>query len=228
MKPTIRRAADRFHSDLGWLDSRHTFSFGEHQHPDHMGYRSLRVINDDTVAPGGGFGTHGHSQMEIFSYVISGELAHKDSMGNGRTITAGEFQYMSAGTGIKHSEFNPSATEPVHFLQIWLQPNESGEPRYRDFDTKPLREKNGLTTLASGSGENAIRQDAQIQFGHLSSGTSLTIPATEDRPYRWLHLISGEIALGEETLSPGDGASFESEMEITATTDAEFIIFHLS
>ena len=171
---SIRRAGDRFHSNLGWLDSWHTFSFGEHHDPAHAGYRSLRVINDDTVAPGKGFGTHAHSSMEIFSYIISGELEHKDSMGNGRIIRAGEFQYLSAGSGVKHSEFNPSSTEPVHFLQIWLTPTHpGGEPCYTDIDTKPLRKQNSLALLASPTGSDSsfqIRQNAQIHYGHLTAG----------------------------------------------------------
>lgn len=225
-----RRSKDRFHSDLGWLNSRHSFSFGEHYDPEHMGYRSLRVINDDTVAPGKGFGTHGHSSMEIFSYVISGQLEHKDSLGNGRIIKAGEFQYMSAGAGVKHSEFNPSSDEPVQFLQIWITPtHEGGEPRYADFDTKPLRKANGLTLLASPTGRESsfgIRQHAEIHFGHLESGASLTPESKFSHHY--LHLIKGEIKIAGETLTAGDGASFREVPEIQALVETEFLFFALS
>jgi redox-sensitive bicupin YhaK (pirin superfamily) len=226
----VRRASDRFHSDLGWLDSWHTFSFGEHYDPTQAGFRSLRVINDDTVAPGQGFGTHAHSSMEIFSYVISGELEHKDSMGNGRTIKAGEFQYMSAGAGVKHSEFNPSSDEPVHFLQIWITPtNPGGEPRYADFDTKPLRKENGLTLLASPSGTEtsfAIRQHAEIHFGHLGAGAKLE-PDSELN-HHYLHLIHGELEIGGETLTAGDGVAFGKSLPIVAAAESEFLFFALS
>jgi len=226
---TIRRAKDRFHTDIGWLTSWHTFSFGEHYDPTQAGYRSLRVINDDIVAPGQGFGTHGHSSMEILSYVISGQLEHKDSLGNGRIIKAGEFQYMSAGDGVKHSEFNPSSTEPVHFLQIWITPTHpGGEPRYTDFDTKPHRQKNGLTLLTSPSKKDhsfEIRQNAQIAFGHLSEGHTLELE--HKFPHHYLHLISGELKLGEETLLPGDGASFNQPPKLEASAQAEFLIFDL-
>ncbi|MEM9081083.1 MAG: pirin family protein [Verrucomicrobiota bacterium] len=226
----VRRANERFHSNHGWLNSFHTFSFGQHHDPNHMGFRSLRVINDDTVAPAQGFGTHPHSSMEIFSYVISGQLEHKDSLGNGRIIKAGEFQYMSAGDGIQHSEFNPSPNEPVHFLQIWLEPTHpGGEPRYADFDTKPLRSQNGLTLLASPSGKGpsfAIRQHAQISFGHLHPGKELTPHPTF--PHQYLHLISGELQLDEQTLTPGDSAAFSHPVTLKANSEAEFLFFELS
>jgi len=229
---TVRRAADRFHSDHGWLDTYHTFSFGEHYHPDHMGYRSLRVINDDKVAPGRGFGTHPHRSMEIFTYVISGELEHKDSLGNGRVIKAGEFQYMSAGTGVEHSEFNPSSETLVHLLQIWIMPTHpGGEPCYRDFDTKPLRQRNGLTLLASPDGAResmAIRQHAQIQFGHLGSGKALDLPRDGAFPHHWVHLIKGSLTVGDETLQPGDGASFSSGATLEAGEETEFLLFNLA
>ncbi|CAN5161781.1 pirin family protein [soil metagenome] len=228
---TVRRAGDRFRSKLDWLESYHTFSFGEHYDPAHMGFRSLRVINDDIVAPGKGFGAHPHRAMEIFTYIISGQLAHQDSMGNGRTISAGEFQYMSAGTGVTHSEINPSTTDPVHLLQIWILPNSDGAPRYRDFDTKPLRQQNGLTLLASPDGGDEsmeIRQDAAIHIGHLGIGHSLDLPASEDRPYRWLHLIGGSLTVATTTLAPGDAASFHGNAHLKATEDAEFLVFHLA
>lgn len=226
----VRRASERFHSNLGWLDSWHTFSFGEHYDPAHQGYRSLRVINDDTVAPGQGFGTHGHSSMEILSYVISGELEHKDSLGNGRIIKAGEVQYMSAGEGVKHSEFNPSSDEPVHFLQIWITPTHpGGAPRYADRDTKPLRKENGLTLLASPQGANgsfAIRQHAELHFGHLTTGASLT-PETAYQ-HHYLHLIKGELEVADQLLKPGDGAAIEGSASLKAQSESEFLFFALS
>lgn len=183
-KPTIlkRPSLDRGYSDFGWLKSRHSFSFGQYHDPEFMGFRSLRVINEDKVSPGKGFGSHPHDSMEIVSYVVEGELEHKDSLGNGRVIRAGEFQYMSAGSGVVHSEFNPSAENPVHFLQIWLIPQEAGgEPRYRDFDTSQRRKENGLAVLASPDGREdsaAIRQDAEIHFGHLAAGKTLSLKPT--------------------------------------------------
>ncbi|GHC50340.1 pirin family protein [Roseibacillus persicicus] len=227
---TVRRSGDRFHSDFDWLDSWHTFSFGEHYNPAQMGFRSLRVINDDIIAPGKGFGTHPHSSMEIFTYVISGKLEHKDSMGNGRIITAGEFQYMSAGDGVEHSEFNPSAKDPVHLLQIWLTPTApGGQPRYSDFDTKPLRQANGLALLASPSGKGssfAIRQHAEIYFGNLDPDTDMTPESAFSHHY--LHLIKGEIKVAGETLTEGDGASFGPILPIHSSADSEFLLFAVS
>jgi redox-sensitive bicupin YhaK (pirin superfamily) len=163
--------------------------------------------------------------------VISGELEHKDSMGNGRVIKEGEFQYMSAGTGVSHSEFNPSASNPVHLLQIWITPTHpGGEPRYHDFDTKPLRQDNGLALLASPGGDNgsmAIRQHARIHFGHLAQGASLALDDDPGYPHSWLHIIKGKLKAGENTLNPGDGASFEGPLDLTAENDAEFLLFRL-
>ena len=175
---TRRPSEERGLTDIGWLDSRHSFSFGGYADPKYVGFRSLRVINEDKVAPGKGFGEHLHRSMEILSYVVDGALEHKDSLGNGRVIKAGEFQYMSAGSGVLHSEFNPQSDKPTHFLQIWIQPREQGgEPRYRDFDTAEKRIKNGLFLLASSDGEQdsaAIRQDAQIHFGDLAAEAPLS------------------------------------------------------
>src|SRR5271154_1942512 len=168
----IKRPAEaRGRAELGWLHSRHTFSFGNYFDPDHMGFRSLRVINDDIVEPGQGFGTHPHSDAEIFSYVIEGELEHKDSMGNGRVIKAGDLQYISAGRGVQHSEFNPSRKKAVHFLQIWLMPGTGGgEPRYAEKSLGEAARPNQLTLLFAGEprdGAVAIRANADIYFGRL-------------------------------------------------------------
>lgn len=195
-----------------------------------MGFRSLRVINDDIIAPGKGFGTHPHSSMEIFTYVVSGQLEHKDSMGNGRIISAGEFQYMSAGRGVEHSEFNPSGRNPVHLLQIWITPNApGGEPRYSDFDTKPLRKVNGLTLLASPTGKGSsfgIRQHAEIHFGNLTKGSEMTPESSFS--HHFLHMIKGEVDIAGETLKEGDGVSFGEILPIRSSADSEFLLFALS
>ena len=231
---TVRRGSDRGHANHGWLDTHHTFSFGDYYDPEHMGYRSLRVINDDRVAPGGGFPTHPHRSMEIFTYVISGRLEHKDSMGNGRVIQAGEFQYMSAASGVQHSEFNPSSDEPVHLLQIWITPaRPGGEPRYADMDANRLKRPNGLALFAASDGRDgsmAIRQDAEIHFGQLDAGRSLTVPAAAFDG-AWIHVIRGGIDLLGETLAPGDSAAIDDSaggFPVTATADAEFLLFRLA
>lgn len=227
----VRRADDRFHSDLGWLNSRHTFSFGDHYDPAFMGFEALRVINDDRVAPNQGFGEHAHAGMEIISYVISGQLQHSDSMGNGRTIEPGEFQYMSAGTGVRHSEFNPSKTEPVHFLQIWITPREKRtEPRYEELSVNVRTADQSLTLVASADGRDgsiAVHQDVDMLFGRLASGESVRPTTSGSR--HWMHLISGEIQTHGETLSPGDGAAVQGPLgKITATKESEFLIFSFS
>jgi redox-sensitive bicupin YhaK (pirin superfamily) len=229
---TKRPANARGRTELGWLHSRHTFSFGEYYDPEQMGFRSLRVINDDIVEPGGGFGTHSHRDAEIFSYVIEGELQHKDSLGNGSVIKAGDLQYMSAASGVRHSEFNPSADKRVHFLQIWLMPNlRGGEPRYAEKRLGQAAQPNTLTLLFSGEarpGAVQIRADAQIYFGKLDKGRSLTAELGERR-HAWLHVISGSLSVLDETLTEGDGlaVSNASRLEITADADAEFLLFDL-
>ncbi|MEN8681445.1 MAG: pirin family protein [Akkermansiaceae bacterium] len=228
IKLQVRRAADRFHSNHGWLNSFHTFSFAGHDHPDHRGFGPLRVINDDTVAPGQGFGAHPHRSMEIFSYVISGELEHKDSMGNGRTIKAGEFQYMSAGHGVEHSEFNPSSGNPVHFLQIWLQPrNPGGEPRYHDYNLLAHAAGRPLTLIASPDGRDnsiAIRAEGEIHFGHLKNDEILKNVSSRER--HWIHLISGELTIEGETIKPGDGVAIEGDLpELGASKESSFFLF---
>ena len=185
---SILRAGDRGHFDHGWLDTRHTFSFGDYHDPRRMGFRALRVINEDRVRPGEGFGTHGHRDMEILTYVLEGGLAHKDSMGNGSVIVPGDVQYMSAGTGVRHSEFNASKTEPVHFYQIWILPNETGAaPRYaqKRFD-RDAKEGN-LRLVASPSGEDgsmAIRQDARVYAAVARPGEALSMPLAPGDRYR--------------------------------------------
>jgi len=230
---TKRPSEKRGHTQIARLNSRHSFSFGEYWDPDNVGFRSLRVINEDKVAPGQGFGTHPHRSMENLSYVIDGELEHKNSLGNGRDIKGGEFQYKSAGSGVHHCEFNPQADKSAHFLQIWITPREQGgEPRYRDFDTAERRVENGLFLLASPDGEKdsaEIRQDAQIFFGDLRNGNSLAVPEDARFPYAWIQVIKGDIQIGEHVLTDGDGGAVEATaFDIAASRDAEFILFRLS
>lgn len=229
---TIRRADERGHADRGWLDSRHTFSFGEYFDAGHMGFRSLRVINEDRVAPGGGFPTHPHRDMEILSYVVSGELEHRDSMGNGRINRAGELQAMSAGRGITHSEGNASQSEPVHFLQIWIVPNERGlEPSYSEWKPAGGTAKNALTLLASpaGNGGVSVHQDARLYLGQLEAGGELEYSTDASRGL-WLQVIEGEVGVEGETLGEGDGAAIEETGVLTlrASADSRFLLFDLS
>ena len=226
----VRRSAERFHSDHGWLNSWHTFSFADHYDPAFAGYEHLRVINDDTVAAKMGFGEHAHRDMEIISYVISGQLQHRDSMGNGRVIKPGDFQYMSAGSGVTHSEFNPSDTEPVHFLQIWIIPAEKGaKPRYQEKSILETRTSDGLTLVASGDGRDdsiAIRQDADLYFGHLGAGKSVEPKLPKGKT--WLHVIKGTLEVAGERLQPGDGAAIDGTIaSIGAQEESEFLLFAL-
>ncbi|HVV87781.1 MAG TPA: pirin family protein [Kofleriaceae bacterium] len=209
MTVTLRRAADRGHADHGWLNSFHTFSFADYHDPKHMGFRALRVINDDTVAPGRGFGAHPHRDMEIISYVLDGELAHKDSMGNGSVIRPGDVQRMSAGTGVVHSELNPSRTTPVHFLQIWIQPDRAGHPPGYEQKAYPPEERQGrLRLVASPDGADGsvtIHQDARLYAGNLADGDRAQHVVAAGR-HAWIHVARGEVALGEEVLRAGDAA----------------------
>ena len=206
---TTRKAAARGHSRFSWLDSHHTFSFGEYADPQHMGYSELRVINDDTVSPGAGFGTHGHRDMEIITCLLEGLIAHKDSAGNVAHLRPGEFQLMSAGTGIRHSEFNASSSAPLHFLQIWIQPSApGGEPGYqqREFAQQP-----GLTLIASPDGTESslkIRQDARMYQLLLPAHAQHTATVARGRKV-WVHVIEGNLALEGEQLEPGDGAALD-------------------
>lgn len=205
----IRRSNQRGSANFGWLDSKHTFSFGSYYDERHMGFSALRVINDDRVTPGAGFGTHGHRDMEIISYVLDGEIAHKDSEGNVATLPPGEFQLMSAGSGIRHSEFNPSDSKPLHFLQIWIEPNVTGEaPGYQQ---KDFGSKQGLTLAVSPDGEAGsltIKQDARLYQLLLDANTSAELPAFTNRKY-YVHVINGELAIEGEIVRPGDGAKIQ-------------------
>jgi len=230
----VKRPAEaRGRAELGWLHSRHTFSFGNYFDPDHMGFRSLRVINDDVVEPGQGFGTHPHRDAEIFSYVIEGELEHRDSMGNGRVIKTGDLQYISAGRGVQHSEFNPSKTKRVHFLQIWLMPGSSGgAPRYAEKSLGELAKYNQLMLLFAGKPQEQaveIRADADIYYGKLDAGGSLKFTSKAGKG-QWLHVISGDLSVLNEDLKPGDGVAIENAgiFELKSTAKAEFLLFDLS
>ena len=220
---TLRKASDRGHFDHGWLDTHHTFSFAGYRDPAHMGFRSLRVINEDRVAGGHGFGTHGHADMEIFSLVLAGRLEHKDSMGNGAVLTPGELQYMSAGSGVRHSEFNPSPDEPAHFYQVWVEPSETGlEPRY---DQRTLSDADGWQTLASPDGADgsiAVRQDAVLKLGRTSG--RLTFDVAPGRGV-WLQVVAGRGAVDGQNVSAGDGVSFETPGEAAFEADGEATVW---
>ncbi len=207
---SIRRSDERGSANFGWLDSKHTFSFGSYYDQRHMGFSALRVINDDRVIPGAGFDMHGHRDMEIISYVLDGEIAHKDSEGNVAVLPAGEFQLMSAGTGIRHSEFNPSQTNGLHFLQIWILPSVDGEaPGYqqKNFGCNP-----GLTLAVSPDGEQGsltIRQDARIYQLLLRPNETSVLNTITSRHY-YLHVIDGELDLADHIIGPGDGVKLSA------------------
>jgi redox-sensitive bicupin YhaK (pirin superfamily) len=230
---TIRKASERGHANHGWLDSYHTFSFGTYRDPQHTRFRTLRVMNEDRVAPGQGFGTHPHDNMEIITYVLSGALEHRDSLGNGEVIRPGELQRMSAGTGITHSEFNPSETEPVHLYQIWLFPKTKGvEPSYEQRDFSQSRQPNQWQLVASPDGADAsltINQEAQIFLATLQEGKELHQKILPQR-HAWLQVLRGAVRLNGQELTAGDGAavSEESKLTIEATTESEIMLFNLS
>ncbi len=229
----IRRAHERGHADHGWLKTFHTFSFADYYDPAHMGFRSLRVINDDRVEPGQGFGMHPHRDMEIFSYVLEGTIEHKDSMGNGRQLRPGQIQLMSAGRGVAHSEYNPSRTEPLRLLQIWIQPRERGlPPSYTEWHPKPehVDAAKVLVISSEGSGDSAvIHQDAEIYRIRLKSGQTVTHKLAPRRG-AWLQVADGALTLNGVALATGDGASTETPGTLTlaATSPAEAILFDLA
>jgi len=229
---TRRLAQDRGHAQHGWLDSYHTFSFADYYDPRHMGFRTLRVINEDRVQPGKGFGTHPHRDMEIISYVLEGALAHKDSLGTGSVIRPGEVQRMTAGTGVTHSEFNPSRTEPVHFLQIWLLPERAGLPPSYEQRAFPTEEKQGrLRLVASPDGREGsvtIHQAVDLYASLLAPGQAVTHRLTPGR-HAWVQVLRGTIRLNDTALSAGDGAAASEEalLTMTATDPAEVLLFDL-
>jgi len=232
MKMKIRTANERGHAGHGWLDTYHTFSFADYYDPQWMGFRSLRVINDDLVMPGMGFGTHPHRDMEIITYVLSGALEHKDSMGNGRVIRPGDMQYMAAGTGVQHSEFNPSKDEAVHLLQIWIQPDRKGvAPRYAEKSLKdaPTGELHLVTSKTGRDGSIAIHQDADLWLAKFQAGTRVTHKLAPGRN-AWVHVAEGEVSLNGKTLSGGDAAAVTEAgaLELTAAKPAQVLLFDLN
>jgi redox-sensitive bicupin YhaK (pirin superfamily) len=228
----IRKANERGHANHGWLDTYHTFSFADYYDPQWMGYRSLRVINDDLVMPGMGFGTHPHRDMEIITYILSGQLEHKDSMGNGRVIQTGDVQYMAAGTGVRHSEFNPSKEEAVRLLQIWIQPDTQGvKPRYaeKSFAKVAPGALHLVTSKTGRDGSIAIHQDADLWLAKLNAGQSVTHELASDR-HAWVHVAEGEVKLNGRTLSGGDAAavSGQATLEVSGTKPAQVLLFDLN
>jgi quercetin 2,3-dioxygenase len=228
----IRGADERGRTQLDWLDSRHTFSFGDYYDPKHMGFRDLRVINEDRVAPGGGFPTHIHRDMEIVTYVLEGALEHKDSLGNGSVIRPGDVQRMSAGRGITHSEFNPSRIAPVHFFQIWILPSQSGiAPSYeqKTIDLSAARGK--FLPIASGDGAGAVKvhQDTGISVAILERGDFL-VHRLRAKRHAWLQVARGAISVGADSMTAGDGAAIsdEPELKINADATAEVLLFDLA
>lgn len=230
---TVRPSSERGHGRHGWLDTYHTFSFNDYYDPAHMGFRALRVINEDWVAAGQGFGTHGHRDMEILTYVLEGALAHKDSLGNGAPLRPGEVQVMTAGTGIRHSEFNPSDQEPVHLYQIWITPDRPGHtPRY---DQRPFPEQDRrgrLCAVASPDGRDdslLIHQDATVYVSSLPEAGQTVAHDLAPGRHAWVQVLKGSVALNGQGLAAGDGAAVSDESAVTllATEPAEVMLFDL-
>lgn len=229
----IRKSNERGHVNHGWLEAKHSFSFGDYHDPDHMGFRVLRVINEDKVKGGQGFGTHPHRDMEIVTYILEGSLEHKDSMGTGSVIRAGEIQYMSAGSGVQHSEFNHSKSDTAHLLQIWILPNEKGaKPRYDQKNFTAAEKTGTLKLLASPDGSQgsvAIRQDARVFASILQSGQTTDLDLGKDR-YAWVQVAKGSLILNGKTLEQGDGAAISDEKRLEFKANGpvtEFLVFDL-
>ena len=229
---SLRPSRERGHANHGWLDSWHSFSFAEHYQPDRLGFRALRVINDDRVQPARGFGSHAHHDMEIITYVLSGELAHKDNMGNGSIIRPGEVQRMSAGTGVVHSEMNPSRTQPVHFLQIWIVPDRAGRRPGYEQKTFSVEDRRGkLRLVASPDGRDAsvtIHQDALVHVGLLERGERASY-TLRPRRHAWLQVARGSVQVNGQPLREGDGAAIsdESRVDVEAEDSSEVLLFDL-
>jgi quercetin 2,3-dioxygenase len=229
----IRRAQARGQADHGWLKSQHSFSFADYHDPAWMGWGNLRVINEDRIAPGTGFGTHGHRDMEIISYVLQGNLAHKDSMGNVKGIPPGDVQRMSAGTGVRHSEFNHAPDQTTHFLQIWIEPNQIGVvPGYEQKTFADAEKRGRLRLVASSDGREAsvfLHADASIYAGLLSAGESAEL-AIDPARKAYVHLVQGELNVNGETLRAGDALALEKEsrLALSQAADAEVLVFDLA
>ncbi len=233
MTINVRPAEDRGRADFGWLDSRHSFSFGEYWDPRHMGFGPLRVINDDRVAPGGGFPTHPHRDMEIVSYVLDGGLQHRDSLGNGSVIRSGDVQRMSAGTGIRHSEFNASATDPVHFLQIWILPEKTGlTPGYEQTRFEPEEKRGRLRLIASPDGRDGsvtVHADVAVYATLLDAGTTVAHDLAPGR-IAWVQMARGEAIVAGRQLREGDGLSIDAAERIVleGVSEAEVLLFDMT
>ncbi len=228
----IRHADERGSVNLGWLDSKHSFSFGHYFDPDHMGFGPLRVINEDRVQPGEGFPTHDHENMEIISYVLDGALEHKDSIGTGSVIRPGDVQRMSAGTGIRHSEYNPSTEHPAHFLQIWIVPDETGiEPGYEQKAFAPADRQGGLKLVAARNGRDGaltLHQDVDLYSSLFKDGDDVSL-ALRDGRRAWVQVARGSVQVNGEALEAGDGAALSNEtaLRVTAKSDTEVLIFDM-
>lgn len=231
----VRRSEERGHANHGWLDTRHTFSFADYYDPKFMGFRSLRVINEDRVAPGAGFGMHGHRDMEILTYVLEGSIAHKDSMGHQESLGPNEIQYMSAGKGIRHSEFNPSPTDGLHFFQIWIEPATTGtQPAYAQVRFDPQEKQNRWKRLAgptNGDGAVRINQDAQLFVGELATGSEIAY-ALDPHRAAWIHVANGKVELNGVTLETGDAAAITGEEKLALrgadAGSSEVLLFDLA
>ncbi len=229
---TLRKGADRGHFNHGWLDTYHSFSFGDYYDPAHHHFRALRVINEDRVEPGQGFGMHGHRDMEIVTYVLSGELEHRYSLGNGEVLRPGEFQRMTAGTGIRHSEFNPSPSEPVHLYQIWLFPRQQGLTPSYEQRVVPAGSANQFRLVASPDGANGslhIEQDANIYLAKVEAGKQVDWNLRDGR-FGWLQVLRGQVSVGAHQLAAGDAVAVDHEPQLhaTASQDAELMWFDLA
>ena len=231
---TLRPADERGHADHGWLNTRFTFSFADYQDPKHMGFRTLRVINDDRIAGGGGFGAHPHRDMEIITYMVEGQLEHQDNLGNGAVLRRGDVQHMTAGRGVVHSEFNHSATDPLRLLQIWIFPEKRGLiPDYQDrhFDEQTRIDRLRLIASTDGrEGSLIINQDVDLYDSELAQGTQVVHTLRPGR-HAWLQVINGELSLNGKTMKPGDGAAVSEEKQLTIAGQsgkAEFLLFDLA
>lgn len=231
--PIVRKAEDRGHVQIDWLNSYHTFSFGSYQDPAHMGFRSLRVINDDVISPSGGFATHGHRDMEIITYILSGALEHKDSLGTGAVIYPGEVQRMTAGTGMMHSEFNHSSSEPVHLLQIWILPDTLNLTPSYEQTAFPAAERQGqLRLVASRDGRDGavtVHQDLNLYAGLIDNTERVSYQVKRDR-YVWLHVAQGEISINNLVLSAGDAIAYAGDnlLELSSQSNGEVLLFDLA